>query len=370
MTDRPPNPHLLFCPYLPMKEPVTFADWELGPLQSFENRWADLRFKAQAIDFLRKFVGTDNEPIDNPALLCKQGQKLNGEEPSPEEVSALELALVFAFVDRNPRGDPENEGSWTVTTENAALHQWPIDVEHGYFTKITGGMVRVVIHDRRKNHDSERVLSPPLDLHMPMEAPRPDPLVLTGIYKTVLGSLQSPGPNLTADRVRVAVDWFAKSWLNTQTVHHPERLVFLKTAFEALTGTSKTHKSARKLRWIFEKLRDATAADSDFLVWSPEEKPVRPRSWVDKCGRSQTSRITDLEHWFMAFGDARNEIIHKGKLPPLTYSGSSNSAYNGHLVFTAEFLLRGVIKVLLSKLGHDKVWRPERLRTIEATLEE
>ena len=152
MTDQPPNPHLLFCPYLPIKEPVTFADWELGPLQSFEDRWADPRFKDRATAFLRNFVGTDNQPIDNPALLCKQGQQLNGEEPSPEEVSALELALVFAFVDCNPRGNPEkpNEGSFMVTTENAALHQWPIDVEDGYFTKITGRIVQVQTFNRSK----------------------------------------------------------------------------------------------------------------------------------------------------------------------------------------------------------------------------
>ena len=44
----------------------------------------------------------------------------------------------------------------------------------------------------------------------------------------------------------------------------------------------------------------------------------------------------------MAFGNARNTIIHKGELPEPTYSGS-NRAYNGPFIFTGEFLLRGVI---------------------------
>ena len=370
MTDQPPNPHLLFCPYLPIKEPVTFADWELGPLQSFENRWADPRFKAHAIAFLHKFVGTDNEPIDNPALLCRQGRQLDGEEPSPKEVRALELALVFALVDRNPRGGPGklNEGSCMVTTENAALHQWPIDVEHGYFTKITGGIVEVQTFDRCKTDDPKRVLSPPLDLHMPTEA-SPDPLVLTGVYETVLRSLRSPGKDPPTDHVRVAVDWFAKAWHNTATVECPERLVYLKTAFEALTGTSTNWKSARKLREIFEALPHTTECDSKVLVWSPEEQSVHIRNWVDKCGRSQSILMTDLERWFIEFGKARNTIIHKGQLSQLTYSGP-NPAYNGHYFSTAEFILRGVIKVLLSNLGYDNVWRPELLRTIEATLEE
>ena len=339
-------------------------------MQSFEDRWADPKFKARATAFLRKFVGTDHQPIDNPALLCRKERQLDGQEASPDEVRALELALVFAFLDGNPKRDPDkpNEGSWMVTAENAELHQWPIDIEHGHFTTTTGGMVQVKIHDRRKNHDSERVLSPPLDLHMPIAAPSPDALVLTGIYETVLGSLHAPSKNCTADRVRIAVDWFAKAWCNTATVHEPERLVFLKTAFEALTGTGNAHKSACKLRRIFEALPDATAEDSDILVWSPEEKPIHTRTWTNKSGEPQTCFITDLEDWFMKFSKARNEIIHEGKFPPLTYSGS-NPNYNGPFVCTAEFLLRGAIKALLSlELGYEDAWRTKLFRTIAATL--
>ena len=366
-----PNPYLVFCPYLPMNERVEFADWELGPLQSFEDRWVDdSQFKAQATAFLRKLVGIDNEPINRPALLCRKDKQLDGQRPSGEEMRALELSITFAFIDRNPRNLPENhhDGSFMVTADNAELHVWPIDLEHGRVIKSTGLMVSVNIAGY-KISDSKLVLSPPLDLHMPMTTCSPDLLVLTGIYKTVLSSLRSPGEDHIADRVRVAVDWFAKAWRNTATVHHPERLVFLKTAFEALTGTSKTHQSARKLRCIFEELSDATAADSEILAWSPEEKPVHIRNWVDKSGRSRTRPITDLDAWFMAFGDARNEIIHEGKLPPLTYSGA-NPNYNGHFVFTAEFLLRGAIKVLLStRLGYDDAWRSELWRTIKANEE-
>ena len=335
-----------------MKDPVTFAGWELGPLQSFEDRWADPRFKDQAITFLHKFVGTDNKPIDNPALLCKAGKQLDGQKPPDKEVRALELSLVFAVVDCNPRGDPETpkDGSFMVTTENAALQQWPIDVEHGYFTKIMGGIVEVRTFNRCTIDDPKRVLSPPLDLHMPIFAPSPDPLVLTGVYETVLRSLRSPGEKVTTDRIRVAVDWFAKAWHNTETLEHPERLVYLKTAFEALTGKSKTHESARELRRIFEDLPGTTVEDSKFLVWSPEEKPVHTRTWN---GQSKSTLITDLEAWFIAFGDARNTIIHEGQVPQLMYSGQ-NPAYNGHFVFTAEFILRGVIKALLaSKKARD-----------------
>ena len=366
-----PHPCLLFCPYLPLSldETVAFADWELGPLESFKNRWADPRFREQATAFLSKFVKPDNEPINKPALLCKAGKQLDGQKPPDEEVRALELSLIFASVDRNPRKRQEgiHEGWGMVTADNAELYLWPIDLEQGHITLSVGELVAVKIAGY-KISDRDLVLRPPLDLHMPICAPSPDPLVLTGVYKTVLRSLRFPGENPAADRVRVAAEWFAKAWLNTRAVQWPERLVYLKTAFEALTGTSKNWKSAKKLREIFEALPHPTERDSAILVWSPEERPVHTRKWFDKTGQSQSTLITDLEHWFMAFGDARNTIIHKGGLPEPIYAGS-NPAYDGHFFFTAEFLLRGVIKVLLSKLGYENVWRSERWRTIDAACE-
>ena len=362
-----PHPCLLFCPYLPLApdtKPVAFADWELGPLEAFEDRWSDPRFKEQAASFLSKFVKPNNKSVDNPALLCSKGKQLDGQQPTSDELKALELSLVFALVDRNPRSYPENshQGWGIVTADNAELYAWPIDLEKGYITLTAGELVSVRTGGY-KISDTDLVLRPPSDLHMPLHVSSPDPLVLTGVYEIVLGSLRSPGENPTADRVRVAVEWFAKAWLNTKAIQWPERLAYLKTAFEALTGTSTNCKSARKLRDIFEALPHTTKEDSEILVWSPEEKPVHTRTWSDKNGQTQSTLITDLEHWFMAFGKVRNTIIHEGGVPDLTYSGS-NYAYNGPFFFTGEFLLRGVIKVQLSELGYDNVWRSELWRVL------
>ncbi len=331
-------------------------------MQSFENRWADPKFKAQATAFLQKFVGTDNKPIDNPALICRAGKQIDGEKPSDEELRALQLSLVFAFVDRNPRSLPKGiHEAWAmVTADNAELYVWPVDLDRGRIMLCAGVLVKVNTFGY-KISDPELMLRPPLDLHMPTFVSTPDRLVLTGIYKTILRSLRSPGKCSTADRIRVAVEWFAKAWSNSQTVQGPERLVYLKTAFEALTGTNSNWKSACRLQKLFKALPHTIKQDSERLVWSPEEKPVHERNWVDKCGRSQTVPITDLEKWFMAFGKARNKIIHEGKLTQFTHA-SSNPAYDGDFVSTAEFLLRGVIKVKLSKLGYDDVWRSEIYR--------
>ena len=376
------HPHLLFCPYLalpPTDSPVEFADWELGSLQAFKDRWFDPRFKFQATAFLDKFVGTDDRPIDNPALLCRRGRQLDGQKPFDEERRALELSLAFAFIDCNPHFLPEDshEAAWSiVTADTTELNLWPIDLEQGHIVTDAGCIVRVVTGGYRIN--DTKLLRPPLDLHVPLKAPSPDPLVMTGVYKTALESLRSPGDNSTADQIRTALEWFVKAWRNTATLHFPERLVFLKTAFEALTGTSRTRESARRLCQVFNELPGATASDSKVLVWSPNEKPVS-RTWIDKWGHSRNEIMTDLEVWFMEFGGMRNRIIHEGALPELLYPGSnpvyqpvtSNPAYNGEIFFTAEYLLRGAIKVLLStKLGYKDAWRSELWRTICAVVDE
>ena len=282
-----PHPCLLFCPYLPLgpeDEPVAFADWELGPLQSFEERWADPQFKSQATAFLRRFVGpNDDKPIRAPALLCRKGERLDGKEPSNEEFRALQLSIAFAFLDGNPRHDPEalQDGSAVVTSDNTELYWWPIDVEEGGHVTLTTGLLV-----RTTSYWIDTPVRPPRDLHMLTVTRAPDPLLLTGIYETALRSLRSPRENRTADQVRVAVEWLEKAWRNTETVLYPERLVFLKTAFEAITGTSTNWQSACRLREIFEALPSTTERDSKTLVWSPEEEAVHPRTWIDKCGQT------------------------------------------------------------------------------------
>ncbi len=353
-----------------MKEPVAFAGWELGPLDYFQDRWADSRFKDRASTLLGRFVGPNGKRIKNPALLCREGRQLCDEEPSREELKALQSALVFAFVDGNPRyrpGKGEHVGLDMVTAENAELHAWTVDLEQGRVIKSTGYLVLTQTVAFGDNVD-RLTLSPPLDLHMPCFLHTPSCVVLTGIYETVLGSLQCPGTNSDRDALRLAVDWFAKACQNTATVEYPERLVYLKIAFEVLTGTSRNWESARRLREMFEALPDATEEDSKILVWSPAEQPVHKRCWKDKSGNARSTLITDLEHWFMAFGRARNRILHEGASSELTYDGP-NSAYGGPFFSTAEFLLRSVIKVQLSKLGYDDAWRCPFWHAINALVE-
>ena len=369
------NPHLLFCPYLPLAasgETIEFADWELGPLWSFEGRWADPKFESQAKTLLGKFSRPlENKPIENPALLCKKGEQIDGRMPSGEEWKALQLALAFGFLDTNPTQESGNgEAGWgTLTTDNVDVQLWSLDLEHKRVALTRGYLVKVNIGGFTLD-DSGLFVAPPLELHMPTMSSPPDPLVLTGIYETVLASLRSPDTEPDAHRVRVAVEWLAKAWQNTRSLRFPERLVFLKTAFEAITGKSNAYEGARKLRMIFESLSNTTEDDSDCLVWSPEEKPIHNHTWNDKHGQAQSTLITDLEAWFLAFSKTRNAIIHEGIVPGLTYPNSTSdplelrAIYHGGFFYTAERLLRSVTRVLLSKLGYKDAWRDMFTRVV------
>jgi hypothetical protein len=97
------HPCLAFCPYLPVHKVIEFGDWELGPVDAFEDRWADPKFKAQSNAFLAKFVDHAGKPIEEPSLFCRRGGQIDGQVPSAEEIEALETAIGFVFLDENPR---------------------------------------------------------------------------------------------------------------------------------------------------------------------------------------------------------------------------------------------------------------------------
>jgi hypothetical protein len=47
-----------------------------------EDRWADVKFKAQSKAFLAKFVDNAGKPIEHPSLLCRRSGQIEGQLPS------------------------------------------------------------------------------------------------------------------------------------------------------------------------------------------------------------------------------------------------------------------------------------------------
>ena len=77
-------PCLAFCPYLHVRKPIAIADWEIGPLDAFTDRWADEKFRKQSEAFLGKFVDENGKPIEYPSIVCRRNAKIDGTPPTPQ----------------------------------------------------------------------------------------------------------------------------------------------------------------------------------------------------------------------------------------------------------------------------------------------
>ncbi len=71
----------------------------------------------------------------------------------------------------------------------------------------------------------------------------------------------------------------------------------------------------------------------------------------------------------MAFARARNTIIHDGLVPSLTHA-QPGTLYDGHFVWTAEYLFRAAAKASLTALGYPDVWRDGAWRAVKRACEE
>jgi hypothetical protein len=356
------NPLLIFCPYLELSEPIDFAGWRIGPVSAFETAWPDQRFKERSITFLKHFTDANGNAIEKPSLVGRNPGGIDGQAPQNKEIEALELALDFAFIDGNPRfKEGVNDQGWRlITTDNTELFIWPIDLETGHVTVSTGSIIRLLAGGFQIDDEDLEIRSP-LELRMP-GAPSADPDVLAAVYDVCLTSCRAPGTNPTADRMRAAIRWLAKAWKNSESIDFGDRVVFIKTGFEALTATSNSRESARRLRQLFESVPGTTAADAELLMWSPTEQPKHPHTY-----RGVTEHLTDLEDWFMALASARNTIIHDGIIPSLRYQ-QPGSRYEGPLFHSGQFVLRVALKVSLGSVGHTDIWRARAWRLVKASL--
>ncbi len=155
-----------------------------------------------------------------------------------------------------------------------------------------------------------------------------------------------------AGRIGVAIDRLASAWRNSPSITFEQRVVMLKTAFEALTDRSATHEAADWLDERFHQPAESGATEwaAEHLLWSPSEHKSRTWTW-----NGNQEDCTDLGHWFRCFGKVRNEIVHDGKAQSLTHE-AEGSAYKGPYVNIAERVLREAIRVCLRDFGFEDLW--------------
>ncbi|MEO7033495.1 MAG: hypothetical protein ABI548_06440 [Polyangiaceae bacterium] len=182
---------------------------------------------------------------------------------------------------------------------------------------------------------------------MPIDAPvRISQMLAARIFDTV-----STRQNPQNRRINIAIEWHAAAMANPSAVTLQQRLIGLKTGFEALVGKSKSRECATKLRGLFH---DTTLAHHGLFpwagcIWSPTERTDLSRTYREN-GTTKTVLKSELEDWFTALADARNAIIHDGRMPFDSYSAPPErplSRYAGHLFWKGERILREAIKCTL-----------------------
>ena len=360
---KPASPFLIFLPYLRLKEVVTFGDWEMGPIQHFEGRWADGRFEDLSNRFIAAFHGRNGRPIEGSTLVAPRNAQIEGRLPPEPEMRALAAAINFAVLDSNPRFDDPNGGHFAVTSDNTELLVWPIELASGFVAfRHVGAVSRL---DGGYRIEEGLAIPPPRELVIPLGDTSPDPEVLQAIYDMAIGRSPQPDDRFSR-RLITTITWLAQAWRNSESIRPQDRVVLLKTGFEALTAESQNWPCAKRLRALYENnlgLSAVTDEETRDLLWKPGE--VERFNWTV---RDTIHRVTDLQQWLYRFGDARNKVIHDGKVPSLQVA--DQTAYDGPLFNVGERLLRETIKVSMIALGFEDLWRPRLTRLLTRAITE
>ncbi len=354
------HPLFVFFPALPLARTLDFGEWLVGH-PTYEVAWRPDPFRARA-QALRASFSSQTRSFREGAVLWHRDRGVDGTAPSADALRSIHAATTFAMLNANDHVvKGPNAGHFLATTENAALYVQPIDEDRGWITHRGGGLLREVLSGGWKIGEQP----PPLpDACVPLLQPRP---VSKHLARAVFDCLTGPSPD--AARVAIALEWHSAALANSDAVSWQHRFIALKTAFEALTGTSKSHENAARLRQLFASATTAHQAHLPWagLLWSPRERTDIPYSYQAQ-GKTVHTQLTEFEHWFMAFAEVRNSVIHEGRLSASAYVAPAQrplSRYAGSLFWTAERVLREAIKAILGApvllcglLADIALWQP------------
>jgi Apea-like HEPN len=330
-------PYFSFLPFLPLSNTIPLGEWNIGVPDSGVS-WCTPRFKELANTHLASF-----EKLGFPrgALMWHRERGFDGSKPDDKTLAAIRATITFVGLDANDLIRPTQLAAHNfVTSENTELYIQPIDEIDGNITLERGGPLKAVISAGSRigegatyAPDTAVAITSSLSLSKHLATATFDALMDT-----------EKDDNL---KIRVALRWHRQALSNSRAIELLERIVFLKTGFEAITGESSTPKCGKKLRTLFE---ETTGLYAEWLpwsgiLWSPKERTNLERHWKDKA-----EIRSELQDWFQTFGDARNKIVHEGSLSNTAYHLPERplSRYGGHLFQTADRLLRETIK---AKLG-------------------
>lgn len=332
---------LCFFPALPLSKNVQLGDWIVGAPPD-DTKWATIRFKELSELALSAF---DRLGFRRPSLMWHSKNGFDGEMPQLEECGAIQSSVRFAALDYNDAtdGDP-NRAYDLVTSENAELFIQPLDEVKGTIAYRRGGALKGELGAGYKI--GEQAIPLP-DATLPIQTP----IVMSRtLAQAVHSHLQAQSGK--ASSIRTALEWHGVAMANPHAVTVQQRLIALKTGFEAILGTSDSLEGSQLLRKLFA---DATSQHLKLLpwagiLWSPKELRNLKRVRHTRGGKAKIDTRSELEDWFMTLSEVRNAIIHEGIVKAVEYSAPPErplSRYAGPLLWVGERLLREAIKASL-----------------------
>jgi len=354
--DTAPSPNIVCLPYLPVAGSYQIGEWVLVPYDQYAGSWLNPTYERRVKQLFERFVGINNAEIKNVTMVISAKHGANGTIPNATEGAGLQLAANFSAIDElmSSSGDKQLR---MVTTDNTELQIWPI-LESGFVAYPTG----LLLQTKHGGWELDRpgwTIPCPLELNIPLESVRLDMHVAQALYDIVINVSKSQDPNIL--RLVTAIGWWTKVWRNSVSITWSDRVVFLKTAFEALLDTSSTPEAAKKLKTLFEDGEKHASTKIEGFLWTSTE--TASRIYVFNRPPHKSVTATDLEHWFLTFGEKRNDVIHNGALARLDYT-EKDSAYSGNVVLVGERVFREAVKMQLEMLGYSDLWQSGLNRAI------
>lgn len=343
-----------FFPALPLDKNIELDEWVVGTPPP-GTPWVSSRFRELSETLARSFQKLG---FKGGAMLWHRDRGFDGSKPSDNLIAAIHAAVAFAVLDANDRlrpieRDNGNKGWDLATTENADLFIQSIDEDGGITHRLGGLLKRTLVAGHKIGGET-----PPLaDAVQPISRPVPASATLArALFDAV--RIRNYGP---MSAVAVAAEWHRTALANPLAVTMAQRLIALKTGFEALFGESSSAEGARKLRGLFDvttrprRYRDLLPWDG--LLWTPNERADLWRwFWLPK-GERLIERRDEIEDWFKTLALARNDVIHRGSLTTEVFQPPQErplSRYVGDLLWVGERVLREAIK---AKLGPEILLR-------------
>lgn len=337
--------HLLYWPHLPLRTDLAIGRrWLIRAVDTWH-----LPEEMEAVGLgrlLRKHRTGTGAQVRRMAVLTDGDNWFHDRPARALKDKALQRALLMATLWMNPQRDEERDQA-VPTADCLDLFGWAPRADDRYFATQAGLLVSTLQGGLRLDNP-EAVIAAPVELPQLLEI-RPDADLANAAYRVLRRATNAAAPR--PESIGFAIDWLGRAWRNTTSIGAMERIVLVKTGFEALTGESTAVRGAQALRRLWEAtLHIDRHVAEDHLYWTCRERPI-----VMALGSKPQPPITRLEHWFESFSAARNQVIHDGHLTITSYRNAKR--YSGPFFWVGEAVLRQSIVVAIGLHDGFPWWR-------------